>query len=393
MQPPVYLDTNATAPLAPEVRAAMEPWLQSVPANPASVHRHGQRARAAVEAARSQVASLLGDTHEVIFTSGGTEADNLAIWSQLGWPPCGHLLISSIEHPAILEPAAALEGLGVEVTRVTVGADGSVDVAAVGAAFRPETRLVSVMAANNEVGTVQPIAEIAALAKAHGVPLHCDAVQAAAWYDLAEIACGADLLSLSGHKIGGPPGIGALAVRPGLHVEPILRGGGQQRDLRPGTEPTALIVGFGAACARVADLRVGQNARIAALTDRLAAAIVASVPDAHLTVSGPRLPNTLHLCFAGCDANELVARLDLDGVAASAGSACHSGVPHPSAVLAAMGIAADLAAGALRLSLGYHTTEQEIERSAPIVAAAVQAVRTAALPARAVPADGARGNT
>lgn len=375
MSAPIYLDTNATAPLAAEVREAMDPWLQHRPTNPSSVHRAGQRARAAVEAAREQVAALVGGAHEIVFTSGGTEADNLAIWSQLGWPPSGHLVISATEHPAVMEPAVALAALGVGCTRVPVEGDGHVEPGVVKAAVRSDTRLVSVMTANNETGGLQPIGAIAEITHQCGLPLHTDAVQAAAWLDLSEHARGADLLTLSGHKIGGPPGIGALAVRPALGLSALLRGGGQQRDLRAGTEPTALIVGFGAACVRVLARRAQEATRVRALSEQLIDLITTAVPDVHVTVHGPRLPNTVHLCFRYLNGSELVARLDLDGLAASAGSACHSGVTHGSGVLEAMDLAPELARGALRLSLGYHSTAAEIERAGGIVADAVASLR------------------
>ncbi|MFQ5745102.1 MAG: cysteine desulfurase family protein, partial [Acidobacteriota bacterium] len=226
-RPAVYLDYNATAPLAPEAAEAISAWLKERAANPSSLHLAGQQARAAVEAARADVASFLAvDPAAVVFTSGGTEADNLALWGALGWPPTGHLVVSAIEHPAVLEPAAALKRLGVAVTRVGVDAEGIVDPREVERALRPNTRLVSVMAANNEVGSLQPVAEIAAIAHAAGALFHCDAVQAAPWMDLAPLTAVADLLSLSAHKLAGPVGIGCLTVRGGLDLQAFVRGGG-----------------------------------------------------------------------------------------------------------------------------------------------------------------------
>ena len=373
----IYLDTNATAPLAEEVRRAMEPWLHGRPANPSSVHAEGRAARAAVERARERVAALVGGG-DVYFTSGGTEADNWAVLGAAGWPPTGHLVVSSVEHPAILEPAARLERAGVHVQRLAVDAGGRVDPDRLAAALRPDTRLVSVMTANNETGCLQPIAEIACACRAAGVPSHTDAVQAAAWLDLPPLVRTVDWITLSGHKIGGPPGIGALVVRAGAPPpDPLLHGGGQQRGFRPGTEPTALAVGFGAACERVRAQPSHQAARVARLTERLRVRIEAALDGVVVTVTAPRLPNTLHLCFEGVRGDALVARLDLDGVAASAGSACHSGVPHASHVLEAMGVPETLAAGAVRLSLGYHTTEAEIDTAAERIVAAVAAVRAA----------------
>lgn len=374
----IYMDYNATAPLAAEAAAAMSAWLEPLPANPSAVHRHGQRARAALELAREQVAILFGDPRvEVVFTSGGTEADNLALWGLLGWPPRGHLVISAVEHPAILEPAAALEGLGVTVTRVPVDGAGRIDPRAVAEALTTETRLVSVMAANNEVGTLQPVAEAAALAAERGVPLHCDAVQAAAWQDLSQTLGETAMVTLAAHKIGGPVGIGALVLRRPMTLQPLLRGGGQQRGRRPGTETTALAVGFGAACARAADRHAAESVRVGMLAARLADELRGRVEGVNLTVGGaPRLPNTLHVCFDGVDAATLVARLDLDGLEVSAGSACASGMTHASHVLQAMRLPARLIAGAVRLSLGYETTEAEVERAVELLQAAVPACRT-----------------
>ena len=364
--------------MAAEVATAMRPWLLETPANPSSSHRHGQRARAATETARAQVAALVGEHAEVIFTSGGTEADNQAVWGLLGWPPAGHLVVSVVEHPAILEPVEALRSLGVETTLVPVDERGCVDPADVVAALRADTRLVSLMAANNEVGTLQPVAAVTAAAHERGIPVHCDAVQAAAWFDLPKALGDVDLVTLAAHKIGGPPGIGALALRDGRNLQPLVRGGGQQRGRRGGTEPTPLIVGFGAACARASARRAMECERIEALTHRLEELLQGRVSGLRRTVPrGGCLPNTLHLLVDDCPGDRLVARLDLDGVAASAGSACASGVRHSSHVLAAMGIPPATQAGALRLSLGYGTSEQDVDRAAAIVAGAVTAVRDA----------------
>ena len=376
--PPLYFDYNATAPLAEEVRAAMDPWLRPLACNPSSVHFLGQRAREAVEQARESVAELAGrSAADVVFTSGGTEADSLAIWSCL-WPPSGHVVASAIEHPAVLETIGVLVEAGVELSMINVNRHGQVDLSDIAAALRPDTRCVSVMAANNEVGTIQPIPEIASLTTKSGVPFHCDAVQAAAWVDLRQHCSGTSLISLSGHKIGGPPGIGALVVRPDVRPAPFMRGGGQQDGHRGGTEPTPLIVGFGAACQRVSTRREAEADRVAALRDRLEQAIVSTVPGTRR--NGPdkdRLPNTLHLSFRDCPGDALVARLDLGGLAASAGSACASGVPHDSYVLKAMGVDPKWRDGALRLSLGYDSTEQQVDRAATLVCESALAVRSA----------------
>lgn len=373
----IYLDYNATAPLAAEVREAMLPWLGSMPTNPGAVHQSGQAARAAVEAARAEVAAFCGGG-DVIFTSGGTEADNLAITGLLGWPPTGHVIVSAVEHPAVLEPAAAVSQLGVEVTVVGVDAQGRADADEVIAALSPDTRLISVMSANNETGTLQPIAEIAARAAEHDVPVHSDAVQVAAWFDLARHLGETAMVTLAGHKIGGPSGVGALVLRRPLQLQATLHGGGQQQARRPGTEPTALLVGMGAACRRAGQRHATENARVAALADKLIDSLQATTQGLRVTVpSAARLPNTVHACIRDCAADLLVARLDLDGVAISAGSACASGVAHGSYVLAALGIPDEYRDGAIRISLGYDTTDDEIERAAVVVPAAIEAVRSA----------------
>ncbi len=381
--PIVYVDYNASAPLCAEAAAAMEPWLSGSVSNPSSAHRSGQRARAAVEGARAQVASLLGcEPMAVVFTSGGTEADNTAIFGAMGWPPRGHLVISAIEHPAVLEPAVALHELGLEVTRVAVGTDGRVDPEAVREALRPDTRLVSIMAANNEVGTLQPIVEIAAAVHEAGALFHTDAVQAAPWVDLSPLVAASDLLSVSSHKLAGPLGMGALYVRPGIDLVPLMRGGGQQGGRRGGTEATASMLGFGAACARALRQRDQAAPRVARLRDRLEASIVEGVDGVRCNgARAARLPNTCHVCFARCDGNALVARLDLEGIAASAGSACASGVAHASPVLEAIGVPREYLPGALRLSLGYESGEADVDRVLEVIPGAVRGLRDAGLEA------------
>jgi cysteine desulfurase len=375
----IYLDHNATAPLAPEAAEAMSPWLTPRAANPSSPHRPGRRARAAVEDARRVVGDFLAaEPGNIVFTSGGTEADNLAIGGAFGCPPRGHLIVAAVEHPAVLEPAAALEAAGVAVTRLGVDAAGLVDLEELDLAFRPDTRMVSVMAANHEVGTEQPVDVISGLARAHGVIFHCDAVQAAPWQDLGALTAIADLVSISAHKLAGPVGVGALFVREGLPLRPQLRGGAQQAGRRGGTEPVALISGFAAACKRVERLIEDSAPRVKSLRDSLENALLERVPDVFRNGSPDcRLPNTSHLSFASCDGNALVARLDLEGVAAASGAACSTGVPEPSHVLTAMGIAPALRAGALRISLGYETSQEEVDRAITIICESVEALRRA----------------
>ena len=377
----VYLDYNASAPLCADAARAMQAWLEGTVANASSAHRSGQRSRAAIEEARVQVADLLGcEPAAVVFTSGGTEADNNAVLGAMGWPPSGHMVISAIEHPAVLEPAVALHDLGLQITRVPVDGEGRVDPAAVAAALRPDTRLVSVMAANNEIGSLQPVQKIAEIAHSAGALFHTDAVQAAPWLDLHPLVAAADLLSLSSHKLGGPLGMGALYVRPGVDLVPLLRGGGQEGGRRGGTEATAAVVGFGAACARARRLRPEAARRVGALRNRLEADLLNRIDGVRRNgCADSRLPNTCHLAFSRCDGSALVARLDLDGVAASAGSACASGVTNASPITDAIGLEREFAAGTLRLSLGYNTTEADVERALEAVPVAVQAVRDAGL--------------
>jgi cysteine desulfurase len=357
----------------------MSSWHTPRAANPSSPHRPGRQARAAVEDARRAVGEIFSaEPTNVVFTSGGTEADNLALWGAFGSSPKGHLIVSSVEHPAVLEPAAALETAGVEVTRLRVDEAGVVDLEELELAFRSDTRLVSVMAANHEVGTTQPVEEIAKLARAHDVIFHCDAVQAAPWTDLSSIAACADMVSISSHKLAGPVGIGALFVRSGYPLQPHLRGGAQQAGRRGGTEPVALISGFAAACGRVMRLRDETTPRIRSLRDSLEKALMEQIPDVVLNgAPGARLPNTCHLCFASCDGNALVARLDLEGVAAASGAACSTGVPEPSHVLSAMGIPPELRGGALRVSLGYESTEADVARAIQVIPESVEALRRA----------------
>jgi cysteine desulfurase len=324
---------------------------------------------------------LLGcDAASVVFTSGGTESDNAAVFGTMGWPPSGHLVISTIEHPAVLEPAIALHAIGLEVTQVAVDGAGLVGAVDVARALRDDTRLVSIMAANNELGSIQPILEIAERVRAGDAVFHTDAVQAAPWLDLHPLVDAVDLLSISSHKLGGPMGAGALYVRPGIKLSPILRGGGQEGGRRGGTENTAAIVGLGAAAVRALARRDNEAARVARLRDRLEASLLTAIDNARPNGSpDSRLPNTCHLAFAGCDGHALVARLDLDGVSASAGSACASGVGHVSGVTEAIGLPLAFATGTLRLSLGYDTTEADIDAALSVIPTAVESVRGAGL--------------
>jgi cysteine desulfurase len=363
----INLDHAATTAIAPEVLDEMMPYLTTAFGNPSSLHSLGQEAKVALDVARDRVAGLLNaQAREIIFTSGGTEADNLAIRGIL-WELQDrgkHLIVSSVEHEAVLETAGAMERLGWEVTRLPVDSRGMVSTDALHDALRDDTVLVSVMTANNEVGTVQPIAELAALAHERGALFHTDAVQAVGALDIDVRTLGADLLSLSGHKIYGPKGIGALWVRHGLRLAPEITGGGQERDRRSGTENVAAIAGLGKAAEMAAQmLDSGGMARIAAMRDRLIAGILRSVPEAVLTGHPvDRLPGNASFVFSGMEGEAIVLNLDFEGIAAGSGSACSAGAVEPSHVLTAMGLSADAARGALRLTLGRDNTDADVDR-------------------------------
>jgi len=370
----IYLDHNATAPLLPAAREAMLPFL-GPPANPSSAHREGARARAVMEAARADVAALIGAAPgEIVFTSGATEANNLALRAA---GADAALATTAVEHASVLEPARAAAGARLRV--VSVDAEGRVAVEAVRAAAAGAA-LASIGLANGEVGAVQPIAEIAAALRPGGVLVHSDAAQAVGRMAVDVRALGVDLLSLSSHKLGGPAGVGALWVRPGLRLAPLLLGGPQERGRRAGSENVAAIAGFGAA-AREARRRVAAwTGEARALTDRLWDGLVARIPDVvrNGPAAEPRLPNTLNVSFPGCAGESLVLLLDLSGVAASAGSACAAGAVEPSHVLLAMGRDATAARAGLRLSVGPESSAGEIDRVLDLLPPLVRQVRAGA---------------
>lgn len=363
----IYLDHNATAPIDPEVRAAILPFFDEEIGNPSSLHTPGSRARMAVESARRQVAQAIGCTaRRLVFTGGGSEADNLAIQGvarALKGRRGRHLVTSAVEHPAVLASCRALAAEGWEITVLPVDRKGIVAVEELRRALRPDTVLVSIMLANNETGALQPVRELAAVARSHGVLFHTDAVQALGKipFDVEEL--GVDLLSLSAHKVHGPKGVGALFIRQGVELLPMVHGGGQERGLRAGTENVAGIVGFGKACELASRrLQGGEMARVARLRDRLEAALCRLVPAARR--NGPaagRLPNTSNLTLPGIRGESLVLFTDRRGVCFSSGSACKSGHPDPSAALLAMGLTAEEAHCAVRFSLGAGNTEEEID--------------------------------
>jgi len=372
----IYFDNSATTPLDPQVRQAMSPFLDAVYGNPSSMHREGLEARQAVEYARSQVAALLGaNGDEIIFTASGTEASNLALWGTVQAQPGCHVITTTIEHPAVLQTCRALASAGIEVTRLPVGGDGIVDPAALAVALRPTTRLVSVMAANNVVGTLQPIAELALITRNHGAVFHCDAVQAVGKIPLDMGRLPVDLLSLSAHKFHGPKGVGALYIRKGVRLSPLIHGGGQEKGLRSATENVAGIVGLGAAAAIAANGMSAETARLVCLRDRLLDRLLQRIPQAYLIGHRyRRLPG--HLCL-GIDGREgetikLLMALDDAGIAVSTGSACsasHGG--EPSYILSAMGYDPLRARGSLRITLGRFNTEKEVDHFIDVIAAQI----------------------
>jgi cysteine desulfurase len=377
----IYLDHNATTPLRDEVLAAMTEALRDRFGNPSSAHAEGSAARAAVERARAQAAALLGaQPAEILLTGGATEANNTALLGVLrARTGAGrHLVTTAVEHPSVEAPAAHLEREGWRVTRVGVDADGRVDADAVVAAIAPDTVLVSVIWANNETGTVQPVERIAARARERGVLVHSDATQAIGKLPVDLRRVPVDLLSLSAHKFNGPKGVGCLFARDGIDFEPLLHGGPQERRRRGGTENVAGVVGLGVACALVQRELGDRIARAARLRDRLWEGIQAKVPRVRRNGSATHgLPNTLNVEFAGAAGEVLLQALDLEGVAVSAGAACASGSIEPSPVLVAMGRTPEAARGSLRFSVGWGVDEAQIDRTLAILPDLVERARGA----------------
>jgi len=358
----VYLDHNATTPLRPEAVEAMTACLEGEAGNPSSLHGFGQAAARLREAARAALAAAAGcGPSEVTFTSGGTEADNLAIRGSLR-DGRRHVVTAGTEHEAVLHTVRALERLGAEATVLPVDGDGRVDPDRVGRAIRRDTALVTLMAANNETGVVTPIERIGIVCRERGVPFHTDAVQLFGKLPFAFRSLPVDYASVSAHKIGGPKGIGALLVRDGCRLEPMLTGGGQERGLRPGTENLPGMAGFArAAASAVAELAV-EIPRLRGLRDRLQQGILERVPAARVNgPSEPRLPNTCNVSFPGVDGQTLLVALDLEGLAVSTGAACNAGAADPSHVLLAMGRTRAEAAGSLRFSLGRTTQGSDVD--------------------------------
>jgi len=383
----VYLDYNATTPVEPEVLDAMLPYFSGAFGNAASIHTPGQRARAAVETAREQVAALIGARpQEIVFTSGGTESDNHAVFGVVGQAflpgsssrnadSFPHIITTAIEHEAVLNACQALEKMGVRVTYLATDREGQIDLDELRRALRTETVLITVMHANNELGTVQPLEEIGRIAKERDIYFHTDAVQSAGKVAIDVNQLGVDLLSLSAHKFYGPKGIGALYIRGGTRLRQLLYGGHHQRGFRPGTENVAGIVGLGKAAEIARGSLAADARRVSALRDKLEQGLLARVPHARVNGRASRTPNTTNLVFPGIEGEALLIALDLKGLACSTGAACSSGAVEPSHVLTAMGLPPEEARASLRFSLGRHTTESEIEFALQVVSAAVEQLR------------------
>jgi cysteine desulfurase len=359
----VYFDHAATTPVDPQVLAAMLPYFSEQYGNPSELHRLGRESRAAVDAARAQVAAVLGaGEREIVFTSGGTEADNLALFGSLARYQPGHLIVSAIEHPAVMEAARALNRAGWSVDFVPVDGDGIVDADAYEEAFRDDTRLASIMFANNVVGSVQPVAALARIAHEKGALFHTDAVQAVGSLPVDVTELGVDLLSLSGHKVYGPKGIGALFVKRGTRMQPILHGGGHERRLRSGTENVPGAVGLGVAMTLAAEQLPQVRPRLARLRDRLAAGVGERIPEvAYLGHPTERLPGNVAFSVRYVEGESMLLHLDTHGFMVSSGSACASGSLEPSHVVLALGLGAEEAHGSIRVSLGRENTEEEVD--------------------------------
>jgi len=377
----IYLDHNASTAVRPEVLEAMLPYFTQHFGNASSAHAYGQEAKGGLEEARAQVAALLNATPgEIVFTSGGTEADNLGvIGGARALPFKGrHVIVSAIEHDAVRHAADALEREGFTITRVAPDGSGVVRAEAIASAIRPDTALVSVMAANNETGVVQPVAEIGAVCEARGVAFHVDAVQAAGKIPIDVQAWRATMATIAGHKFYAPKGVGALYVKRGFKPVPLQHGGEHEKGRRPGTENVPGIVGLGKAAELAARELPEGPARIGRLRDRLESSVLERVPRVVRHGEGaPRVCNTSHLSFVGAEGEHLILSLDMKGIGVSSGAACKAGSSHPSHVLLAMGVPADVAQSAVRFSLGRCTTEQEIDRVIEILPAVVAKLRAA----------------
>lgn len=379
---PIYLDYNATSPLHPAVREKLRPFLEEAFGNPSSLHALGRQARAALEAARGTLVRAFGDPRgRVVFTSGGTEADNLALQgvARARRAQGDHLIVSAVEHSAVLHTAQALEREGFRITWVPVDGKGRVDPAFIRGAVTARTILISVMHANNETGTVEPVEEIGRIARERGVWFHTDAVQSFGKLPVQAETLSADLIAISAHKLGGPKGAGALYVRERVKLEPLLHGGSHEKNMRAGTEGVLGIVGLGAAAeVTLREMADGTLERVRGLRDRLEKGLLERIPD--VQVNGDlekRVPGTTNLSFAGCDAATLLMALDRAGICISAGSACLAGSSEPSPVLTAMGFPPERVRSSIRISVGWGTTGEEVEEALQRIPPVIEQVRKA----------------
>ena len=378
----IYLDYNATTPLRPEILEVMIPYLKDHFGNPSSLHHFGQEAKRATEDARESISNLIhSNSSEIVFTGGGTAANNLAIKgvARAGREKGNHIITSSIEHPAVLNPCNSLEQEGYQVTYLPVDYFGMVDPDEVKSAIRPDTILISIMHANNEVGTIQPIEEIAEIAGSHGIPLHTDAIQSLGKIPVNVKTLGVDLMSLSAHKIYGPKGVGALYIRKGIELEPLLHGGHHEMNRRAGTENVSGIVGFGKA-AKLSEMELKDPSGLRAmeaLRDYFFGRLQRDIHDVRLNGHPiERLPNTLNVSFEGVSGESLAINLDLCGISVSTGSACTSGAIQPSHVIQAMGAPLIVAQGSVRFSLGRDTNREEIDLTVEALRNIVHRLRT-----------------
>jgi len=376
----IYLDNSATTRVDEQVIEAILPFMREGYGNPSSIHTFGQQARAALEESRPPLAGLLGaDTRELVFTSGGTESDNAAVWGvfRSGYRPGNHVITTRIEHPAILATCKSIQAQGAEITQVPVDSFGRVDPGAIAAAITERTILISVMHANNETGVIQPLEEICGMARERGILVHTDAVQSVAKVAVDVRALGVDLLSLSAHKMHGPKGVGALYIRKGTKLPPFMAGGSQERKRRAGTENVPGIVGLGIA-ARLGTERLGDMAsRVAGMRDSFESAVQSRIEGVSINGSREhRLPTVSNLSFERLEGEAAVIALDLEGVAVSTGSACSSGSLEPSHVLTAMGLRPETVQGSLRFSFSWHTTEDEMHEAVDILVKVVARLRS-----------------
>jgi cysteine desulfurase len=376
----IYLDYAATTPVHPDVLAAMLPYFTEKFGNPSAIHSYGQEVKGAVDDARARLAALIGcRPDELVFTSGGTESDNTALTGvirALAARKKNHIITTAVEHHAVLETCEALEEQGCVVTVLPVARDGIVDPADVKAALTPQTAVISVMHANNEIGTIQPVAEISKIAREAGVVFHTDAVQTVGRIPVSVDDLGVDLLSISSHKLYGPKGIGALYIRPGTPIVPMQHGGAQESGWRAGTENVPGIVGFGKAAGLAGRMMSAEMPRLTALRDRLADGLVAAIPETYINGHPTqRLPNNVNIGVAYVEGEAILLNLDLMGIAASSGSACSSGSLDPSHVMLALACPPELARGSLRFTLGKDTTEEDVDKVLEVLPGIVSKLR------------------